>query len=135
MERNDKMIDSGYLLAIGIFALTVYLVCVYIEKSHTSRDKQEWKTMELAKTLAELCQSEVVFEPNMKAYIFLDRKNRTFRWSTNAFCMDHEAEICTIEAAGVMKLRRYMANTDILMTMASDILRAYFQRKGPEKIS
>lgn len=126
------MIDSAYLLAIGIFALAVYLVCVYIEKTHNTRDEREWKTMELAKTLAELCQSEVVFEPNMKAYIFLNGRDRTFRWSTNEFRMNYEAEICTIEAAGVLKLRRYMANTDILMTMSSDILNVYFRKKRPE---
>lgn len=126
------MIDTGYLMAIGIFALAVYLVSLYLEKSYRGGDEWEWKTMELAKTLAELCQSEVVFESPMKAYIFLNQKNQTFRWSANKFCLVHEAEICAIDAAGVGKLRKYIANTDTLLTMSSDILTAYCQGKTPE---
>lgn len=123
-------IQPDYLLAAGIIALAIYLVAIYIEKGKDRKlSDREWRTMELARTLAELCQSSIAIDPPMKAHIFLNQDGRTFRWSTNGFCLEGEVEICTIEAAGVGRLRKYIANKDMLMGIASDILHAYRKKK------
>lgn len=126
---------GSYLVYIGLAALFVYLFCRWWEKRHSKEARDlAWKTMELAKTISEICQSDVSMAPREKVHIFMHREENIFRWSMNAYVLPDEVEVCTIEASGIASLRRYKANTDMLLGTASDILRAYAEkeRRGRE---
>lgn len=124
---------GSYLVYIGLAALFVYIFCRWWEKRHSAEARAHaWKTMELAKTISEICQSEVTMAPREKVHIFMRMEENTFRWSMNAFLLPGEEEVCTIEAAGIASLRRYKANTDMLLGTASDILRAYAEKRRRE---
>lgn len=134
-----EWIDSEWLALIGVIALGVYLYCAFVEqrarRSAPARpggvpaprtQPKRWERYALAIVLRDMCQKA----GTEKVYIFINQQRRECRWSSNAFCLDGEKELCTIEPGGAAKLLDRLYRNGSLLDIADAILTAYVKKHG-----
>ena len=145
-----EWIDSQWLALIGAIALGVYLYCSFAEQREAKKDAPQrmrrresrqdtrvaereksadegWRRLALAETLKNVCAAGIESD---RVYVFINNEQHECRWSCNAFRLDGEKELCTIEPGGTAKLMRHLLQHGTLIDMADAILEGYVKKHG-----